>query len=60
MSILDRILETKRREVEERKSSRPFDEVASDASSAAPARSFAASLARTGQGFRVIAEVKKA
>lgn len=58
MTILDRILETKRAELEEIRRARPLDEVASLAAQAPPALSLAAAVGRG--GIQVVAEVKKA
>ena len=58
MTILDRILETKRMELEESRKLRPLDEVAAAAMQAPPAISLAASVGQ--EGIRVVAEVKKA
>ena len=60
MTILDRIVETKRAEVDDAKRRRPFDEVCEAAQSAAPPRPFAQSVtaACTG-GLQLIAEIKK-
>ena len=58
MTILDRILETKRVELEESRKLRPLDEVAAAAMQASPAISLAASVGQ--EGIRVVAEVKQA
>ena len=58
MTILDRILETKRVELEESRKLRPLDEVAAAAMQASPAISLADSVGQ--EGIRVVAEVKKA
>lgn len=60
MTILDRIVETKRAEIDEAKSSRSFEEMCEAAESAPPPRPFAQSVAAacTG-GIQLIAEIKK-
>ena len=58
MTILERILETKRGELEESKRARPREEVVFDATQAPPARSLEAAVRR--EGLRIVAEVKKA
>lgn len=60
MNILDRILASKRIEVEARKVSRPLAEVKEAVSAADAPRDFAAALVREDRPHRVIAEVKKA
>ena len=60
MTLLERILEVKAREVEERKAARPFAELKAAALSAPPLRSLRDSLARPTGRPRIIAEVKKA
>ena len=58
MTILERILETKRGELEESRKARPLEEVVSAASQAPPARSLEAAVRQ--EGLRIVAEVKKA
>ncbi len=58
MTILERILETKRGELEESKRARPLEEVVFAAAQAPPARSLEAAVRR--EGLRIVAEVKKA
>ncbi len=58
MTILERILETKRGELEESKRARPREEVVLAATQAPPARSLEAAVRR--EGLRIVAEVKKA
>ena len=50
MTILDRILETKRVELEESRKLRPLDEVAAAAMQASPAISLAASVGQEASG----------
>jgi indole-3-glycerol phosphate synthase len=57
-TFLDRIVAQKRREVAERRASRPYPDVERDARAQAPALDFAAALAAP--GMRLIAEVKGA
>lgn len=60
MTILERILRTKREEVERAKRSRPLAEVQRRARDAAPPRDFAAAVSRgPAQPMRVIAEIKR-
>ena len=60
MTILDRIVETKRDEVAEAKGRRPLDEVCEAAGCAAPPRPFAQAVAAsTSGGIQLIAEIKK-
>ncbi|MEE3199693.1 MAG: indole-3-glycerol phosphate synthase TrpC [Planctomycetota bacterium] len=58
MTILERILDTKRAELEESRKLRPLDEVVAAAAQAAPALSLAEAAGRG--GIQVVAEVKKA
>ena len=58
MTILERILDTKRAELEESRKLRPLDEVVAAAAQAAPALSLAEAAGRS--GIQVVAEVKKA
>ena len=58
MTILERILETKRGELEESKRARPREEVVFEAAQAPPARSLEAAVRQ--EGLRIVAEVKKA
>ena len=58
MTILERILETKRGELEESKRARPREEGVFAAAQAPPARSLEAAVRR--EGLRIVAEVKKA
>lgn len=58
-TILDEIVETKRREVAAAKARMPLDELEVQAASAPPVRDFRAALAAPGP-IRLIAEVKKA
>jgi len=58
MTILERILETKRAELEESRKARTLDEVVAAAHQAPAARSLAAAVAQ--EGIRIVAEVKKA
>ena len=58
MTILERILETKRGELEESKRARPREEVVFEAAQAPPARSLEAAVRR--EGLRIVAEGKKA
>ena len=58
MTILDRILETKRSALEQSLAVRTLDEGVSAASEAPPPRSLAASVGQ--EGIRIVAEVKKA
>ena len=58
MTILERILDTKRAELEESRRARPLEEVAAAASQAPPALSLAEALGQ--DGIQVVAEVKKA
>ena len=58
MTILERILETKRGELEESKRARPREEVVFDAAQAPPVRSLEVAVRR--EGLRIVAEVKKA
>jgi indole-3-glycerol phosphate synthase len=60
MSVLERILESKRREVSARQRARPLAEIAAAARRAPRSRGFAAALERPSAGLRVIGEVKKA
>ena len=60
MTILERILESKRDEVRKRSARVPLGKLQAAARAAPAPRSLAASLARRGEGLRVIAEVKKA
>ena len=60
MTILDRIVETKREEVAEAKRRRPFDDVCEAAQCTAPPRPFAQAVAAsTPGGIQLIAEIKK-
>ncbi|HEY0192109.1 MAG TPA: indole-3-glycerol phosphate synthase TrpC [Kofleriaceae bacterium] len=60
-TILDRILDVKRREVAEAQAARPFAEVDAAARAAGPVRGLAAALHRpAGAEVRVIAEIKRA
>ena len=59
MSILDEIVATKRREVENSKAVRPGAQLRSDAESAPPPRDFFSALSAAGP-IQLIAEVKKA
>jgi len=59
-TILDRIVETKRGEVAERKRQRPLDALRSEIDAASPARDFYAAVTRRAGGIRLIAEIKKA
>lgn len=58
MTILERILETKRAELEESRKARPLDEVITAASQAPPALSLAEAVGQA--GIQIVAEVKKA
>ena len=58
MTILERILETKRAELEESRKARPLDEVVAAASQAPPALSLAEAVGQA--GIQIVAEVKKA
>ena len=58
MTILERILDTKRAELEESRKLHPLDEVVAAAAQAAPALSLAEAVGRG--GIQVVAEVKKA
>ena len=58
MTILERILETKRAELEESRKARPHDEVVAAASQAPPALSLAEAVGQA--GIQIVAEVKKA
>lgn len=58
MTILDRILDTKRTELEESRKARPLDEVVAAAAQAPPALSLAEAVGQG--GIQVVAEVKKA
>jgi indole-3-glycerol phosphate synthase len=61
MSILDRILATKREEVATAKTARPLSQVEADARAAGPVRGLAKALARPpGAPVRVLAEIKRA
>ena len=60
MTILERILDTKRREVRESRKARPLEEVVSAAALAPPVRSLADSVRKNDGGLRIVAEVKKA
>lgn len=61
MTILDRILETKRAEVAQRKAATPLSELADRAARQTPPRGFAVALtAKAATGHALIAEVKKA
>lgn len=59
MDILDKIITTKRREIETARSDVPAELLFERLAAAPPVRDFAAAL-RAGSGMRVIAEVKKA
>jgi len=59
-TILERILETKRREVEARRAARGFESIERAAAAAPETRDFARALAPSDAGLRIIAEVKKA
>ncbi|MFQ5492072.1 MAG: indole-3-glycerol phosphate synthase TrpC [Phycisphaerae bacterium] len=60
-TILDRILETKRREVQAQRAATPLNQVVQAAAGAAPPRDFYAALsAPAPQGIHLIAEIKKA
>ena len=58
MTILDRILDTKRAELEESRKARPLDELVAAAAQAPPAMSLAEAVGQG--GIQVVAEVKKA
>ncbi|HLU46903.1 MAG TPA: indole-3-glycerol phosphate synthase TrpC [Planctomycetota bacterium] len=60
MSVLDRILATKRAEVAARKAESPLAELRAIARDAPPVRAFGESLARPRERVAIIAEVKKA
>lgn len=61
MTILDTILETKRREVAERKAAIPLSDLGAQASAQTPPRGFRAALdARAADGHGLIAEIKRA
>ena len=60
MSILDRIMEDKRVEVEARRGARPLAELEAEVVGRPPTRPFAGALGRPGGAFSIIAEVKKA
>ncbi len=60
MSILDRIMEDKRAEVDARRAARPLAELEAEVTDTPPTRPFAAALGRPGGAFSIIAEVKKA
>jgi len=60
VTILDRILETKRGEVAAAKQRRPLDVLRRDADRSSPPRDFHAAVFGDGSGIRLIAEVKKA
>jgi indole-3-glycerol phosphate synthase len=59
MTVLDRIVASKRREIEERRAHTPEGELESRVAEAPPVRDFRAALER-GPGVQIIAEVKKA
>ncbi len=59
-TILDRIVETKRGEVAERKRQRPIEALRSAIAAASPTRDFYAAITQRAGGIRLIAEVKKA
>lgn len=58
-TVLDKIVESKRREIAQRRTSVPMAELAKRAADASPARDFFAAL-QAGESIRLIAEVKKA
>lgn len=58
-TILDRIVETKRREVAEARAARPLAAIQAELPSATPVRDFYAAVTRPGD-IRLIAEIKKA
>lgn len=60
MTILDRILETKRGEVAAAKRRRPLDALRRDVGRSPPPRDFHSAVVGDGSGVRLIAEVKKA
>lgn len=61
MTILDRILATKRGEVAQRKAATPLSDLADRAARQTPPRGFAAALtARAAAGHAIIAEIKRA
>ncbi len=60
MTILDKILETKRREVAERRAARSFEEVAAAAAASREPIDFAGALRVGSRSMRIISEVKKA
>jgi indole-3-glycerol phosphate synthase len=60
VSVLEDILRHKRAEVEERRREAPLEGLRERARAAPAPRSLAAALAAAGNGFRIIAEVKKA
>src|SRR5579862_1257035 len=59
MDVLEKIVATKRQEIEAARRTVPPEQLRERLAAAPPVRDFAASL-RTGSGMRVIAEVKKA
>lgn len=59
-TILDRIVDTKRDEVAERKRLRPLDALRLEIGAASPARNFHAAVTERAGGIRLIAEIKKA
>ncbi|HYT90113.1 MAG TPA: indole-3-glycerol phosphate synthase TrpC [Gemmataceae bacterium] len=59
MTVLDKIVASKRREIEERRARTPEPELESRLADAPPVRNFRAALER-GPGVQIIAEVKKA
>ena len=60
MTILDRIVETKRNEVAATKRRRPLAQVRAEIEQAQPPRDFLAPLTRKAKGVRLIGEIKKA
>ncbi len=60
MSILDRIMEDKRAEVDALRGARPLAELEAEVTDAPPTRPFADALRCPGGAFSIIAEVKKA
>ena len=59
MTILDRIVETKRKEIERAKTVRPSADIQAAAQQAMPPRDFFAAVADPAQGVHLIAEIKK-
>ncbi len=60
MTILDRIVETKRNEVAASKRRRPLAQIRAEIEQAQPPRDFLAPLISSAKGVRLIGEIKKA